>query len=103
MLIEYNIKYEKQKRFKWLGKQSLDFYLPEYNIAVECQGIQHFKPVEYFGGDEEFLKQIKRDNLKKVKCIKNNINILYYSDKNYNKEIINNKEKILKNILKYKK
>ena len=33
-------------RPKWLGKQSIDFFLPQYNIAIECQGKQHFG----FGG-----------------------------------------------------
>ena len=33
-----HIIFEKQKRFNWLGRQSLDFYLPKYNIGIECQG-----------------------------------------------------------------
>ena len=42
--------YIEQKKFKdWLGAQSLDFYLPEYNIAIECQGLQHYKPVDFAG------------------------------------------------------
>ena len=44
-LKENNIEFETQKRFKWLGGKSLDFYLPKYNIAIECQGLQHFRPV----------------------------------------------------------
>lgn len=32
-----NIDYEYQKRFKWLGKQSLDFYLDSLKIGIECQ------------------------------------------------------------------
>ena len=47
-LTEKNIHFEEQKRFDWLGRQSLDFYLPEYNIGIECQGIQHFKPIDFF-------------------------------------------------------
>ena len=42
-LLENNINFIPQQKFKWLGKQSLDFYLPEYNVAIECQGEQHFK------------------------------------------------------------
>ena len=38
-----------KKDLKWLGRQSLDFYLPKYNIAIECQGRQHFEPVDKFG------------------------------------------------------
>ena len=36
-----NIIYEKEKKFEWLknkGKLRLDFYLPKYNVALECQG-----------------------------------------------------------------
>ena len=40
---EHNkIEFEYQKKFEWLGKQSLDFYLPQYNVAIECQSKQHF-------------------------------------------------------------
>ena len=47
---------------------SLDFYLPEYNIAIECQGIQHFKRIEYFGGEKSFKEQKNRDTIKKELC-----------------------------------
>ena len=79
-----NIKLERQKRFYWLGKQRLDFYLPDYNIAIECQGEQHFKPVDFAGrGDvwanKLFLKNQERDKLKLKLCKDNNIRLLYYS------------------------
>lgn len=84
ILLKNNIKFEQQKRFDWLGRQSLDFYLPEHNIAIECQGEQHYRPIEFFGGNDEFQKIIKRDNEKLEKCKKNNIEILYYDNKKYN-------------------
>ena len=62
------ITYDYQKRFKWLGRQSLDFYLPDYNVGIECQGEQHFFPIEYFGGDKEFKKVLERDKRKKALC-----------------------------------
>ena len=74
------MEYERQKRFKWLGKQSLDFYLPDYNIAIECQGIQHFKPIKYFGGNKHFEYVKKLDNTKYKLCEKQGINILYYAN-----------------------
>ena len=103
LLKSYHIKYERQKRFNWLGKQSLDFYLPEYNIGIECQGIQHFKPVDFFGGLKSFAIQLERDDKKNNKCNENNIQIFYYSDKQYNNEIITNKQVLIEKILKYKK
>jgi len=48
----------------------LDFYIPEYNIGIECQGLQHYKPVEVFGGEEQFLKRLELDKKKKELCEK---------------------------------
>lgn len=92
-LIKNKIKYVYQcdrNMFKWLEKQSLDFYLPDYNIAVECQGEQHYKPIEYFGGENGLKNRIELDTKKKNKCCENNIKLLYfYEDKKLNEE--NNK------------
>ena len=75
-LIDNNINYIKQKRFKsWLGKQSLDFYLPDYNIAIECQGIQHFKNDKFYN----HLEVIQERDLKKKRlCNENNVHLIYY-------------------------
>lgn len=77
-----NIKYEYEKHFEWLGMQSLDFYLPDYNIAIECQGIQHFEPCN-FGSDkktaEEMFEYVKECDNKKYKlCKENGIKLIYY-------------------------
>ena len=83
LLLEDNkIYYISQYRNKWLGKQSLDFYLPEYNIAIECQGKQHFEPVKHFGGNNNYIQQKKRDILKLTKCTENNVKLLYYGKYN---------------------
>mgnify|MGYP000623586680 CR=1 FL=1 len=79
-LDDAGINYDYQKRFNWLGKQSLDFYLPDYNVGIECQGGQHFFPVEHFGGDKGFKKTLKRDKRKKALCEKHDIKLLYYSN-----------------------
>ena len=49
-------------------------------MAIECQGIQHFVPIEYFGGIDMFEKQKKMDELKKQLCEKHNIKVLYYTN-----------------------
>lgn len=56
----------------------LDFYLEENNkkIAIEYNGIQHYKPVEYFGGEKEYLKQCERDKWKKEYCEENKIELI---------------------------
>ena len=91
--------YEPQKKFNWLGLQSLDFYLPEYNIAIECQGNQHFNEYKMFGGKDGLEKIKKRDLEKLKKCIDNNVQILYFSNRKYADNIITSK-KILKNEIK---
>ena len=74
------ITYDYQKHFKWLGQQSLDFYLPDYKVGVECQGLQHFFPVEYFGGDKGFKQTLERDKRKKALCEKHDIKLLYFGN-----------------------
>lgn len=75
----YKIKYETQKKFKKckdINFLSFDFYLPDYNIAIEYQGKQHYEPVEYFGGDKKFKIQQLHDKIKKEYCEKNDIHLL---------------------------
>lgn len=72
-----NIFFIEQKRFEWLGKQSLDFYLPRFKIAIECQGKQHFTSVKHFGGEKEFEKRSLLDKNKYDLCKKHNISITY--------------------------
>lgn len=43
---------------------------------IEYQGKQHFEPIEYFGGQEVFDKQVYNDNLKVNYCKDNNIPLL---------------------------
>lgn len=99
-LLEKNIKFEEQKRFEWLGKQSLDFYLPQYNIAIECQGEQHFIPKRLFGNEEGLDRIIARDKLKKDKCNQHEISVIYYANYKFNfpYRVVNEKSEILKEI-----
>lgn len=94
-----------QKHFGWLGWQSLDFYLPKYNIGIECQGIQHFESVEYFGGNEKLQRQKEMDNKKMKLCEENGVKLLYYSNLNikFPYEVYTDKEKLIEDILKQKK
>lgn len=97
-LEENDIKFIRQKRFKWLGRQSLDVYIPSYNIAIECQGIQHFKPINYFGGIKGFENLKRLDKQKNKLCKDNGVKLLYYSNLQIGDNIITNKEKLLKEI-----
>ena len=109
VLTQEGIDFEREKTFEWLTHEKqlyLDFYLPKHNIAIECQGEQHFKPVEHFGGEAEFSEILKRDKVKTEKCREHGIKILLYSkEKNmpnsYFDTIYSNNEKLLKEILEY--
>ena len=84
ILKEKNINYTQQKTFSWLknkNKLRLDFYLPDYNIAIECQGRQHFEIVESFGGIEGFKYIQNNDKIKKILCEKNNLKLYYITYK----------------------
>lgn len=77
-LTKNNIRFEEQKKFKWLGRQRLDFYLPEYNIAIECQGKQHFyETTNWKKFNFEHICEL--DKLKYKLCKENNIKILYFT------------------------
>lgn len=106
VLLENDIKHTSQKRFKkWLGGQSLDFYLPEQNIAIECQGIQHFKTERRYNNLEEVQE---RDARKKRLCKENNVHLIYYVPEifaEYMKEddvFFTNAEDLLQYIKNYK-
>ena len=81
-----NIKYEIEKTFDWLKNEKnmfLDFYLTDFNVTIECQGIQHFKDT-CFGNNMSSLKDVqKRDKLKKELCEKHNIKVYYYENYHY--------------------
>jgi hypothetical protein len=66
----------------WLGWMRFDVYLPLRKVAIEYQGIQHFKPIDYFGGEEGLAKTKERDKKKLELALKNGVHIIYldYSD-----------------------
>lgn len=58
------------------SRQRFDFFLPDLNIAIEYDGVQHFKSVDYFGGEEGFKKTKERDRRKDEYCQSNNIKLI---------------------------
>lgn len=60
-----------------------DFYFPDYNKCIEYDGIQHFQPVDYFGGQKWFEYTQRHDNIKTQYCKTHNILLLripYYAE-----------------------
>lgn len=81
-LLDNNIKFECQKVIPGT-KLKFDFYIPQKNMYIEYDGIQHYEPRSRFGGEKEYLLQVKRDNIKNEYCKKNKIKLLRISYKNY--------------------
>ena len=88
----YNYIYQKTfdncKNKKYLP---FDFYLPDYNICIEYDGIQHYEPNIRFGGEDGFKKIKINDKIKTDFCNNNNIKLIR----------INYKENIIEKIKNY--
>lgn len=103
-LLENGLKYIHQYRPKFLtdGKShfSLDFFLPDYNVAIECNGAQHFVGHTFYSKNIEDI--VRRDKRKKQLCEENGIRVLYYTslsgDLEYFDPVIRDKTKLLTEI-----
>ncbi len=79
LLIENGVEFIHQYKFddcKNVFPLRFDFYLPEYNICIEYDGEQHFRPMGFSGGDIGFKRTVKNDKIKNQYCNKNNIGLL---------------------------
>ena len=74
---------------------SLDFYLPKYNIAIECQGIQHYEAKGMVFNEEKVNTIKQRDRLKYQLCQEHNIPIYYIK---YNEKVDERLNEILEKI-----
>lgn len=79
-------------RPEFLEFLELDIFIPCLNIGIEYQGIQHFKPVDHWGGKTSLEQVIKRDKKKKRLCNKNNIKlVIFYYYEELSRELVENK------------
>ena len=89
LLIENNFQTERQKHFDWLRntdtnfKLSIDFFIRNEKICIECQGGQHFYEMEIFGSEEGFTKIKQRDITKYNLCKENGIGMIYITNKKF--------------------
>ena len=92
LLVENNVSYRVEYSFSDLygiyGKNKLAFDFAIFNedntikCLIECQGEQHFEPVEKFGGETAYLNQVKNDNLKREYAQNHNYQLIEISYKN---------------------
>lgn len=79
ILDKLNIPYKRQKKFTTCFRiycLPFDFYAKFYNLCIEYDGQQHFKPVKFFGGEENFKETQESDAIKTQWCKDNNVNLL---------------------------
>ena len=96
ILVENQIDFIPQKRFddcKNTLALPFDFYLPKYNTCIEFDEIQHFKPIDFFGGNDEFNRRKTNDAIKTEYCNIHNINLIRLpytlSNEEIKKQILN--------------
>ena len=82
-----NIYYEKEKQFKdFISKNyqpyKYDFYLKDFNLIIEFDGEQHFKPWKNNLDRSSLRINIDNDKLKNIYIIENNLSLLriHYSE-----------------------
>ena len=96
ILNKYFINYKREKTFDGcVNKKKLrfDFYIPEKNICIEYNGIQHYQKVDRFGGEKKFNYQKNNDLIKSNFCKDKNINLIIIS---YKDSIIEKMKEIIK-------
>ena len=93
ILFTLRVKYDEEVEMEGLvnpkTKQKLrfDFFLPEYNVAIEYDGSHHYTPKSKYNGGctKKFVKQKIRDGIKNKYCKENNIVLLRFNKSDYKK------------------
>ncbi len=81
LLCRYKYSFQEQIKFDGLvgiggNLLSYDFGVyenGELDFLIECQGGQHYEPVDFYGGIEKYKIQLEHDRLKQEFCQKNHI------------------------------
>ena len=98
-LLAFNKIAHKTEYVVWIegSMYRFDFYLPQYNLFIEYDGEQHYRPVRFYKQSDEEMEQTfqetqKRDKIKNRYCEQNQINLLRipYWEKENIETIINN-------------
>lgn len=83
ILNQMNVKFVRQYKFEDccdINPLPFDFFLPDWKIAIEYQGEQHYIPSTKFGMTA-FLNTQKHDKIKQEYCLNHNIDLIIISYK----------------------
>lgn len=93
-LDEHGLSYVCQKTYFDLtgvngGLLSYDFAVDFCGtVLIECQGSQHYAPVDFFGGEKQFLVQKEHDLRKRTYADKHGFSLLYIDSDGNNKDAV---------------
>ncbi len=79
---------------RWLGRQHFDIWLPDWNVAVEYHGLQHFQPVDFFGGEAAFKKNVERDKKKLNLARRHGIKLFVVTEEDNTSDLVQQIRKI---------
>jgi len=79
VLTQWNVRFIKEKRFTEfynISSFQFDYYLPDYKIIIEFDGLQHFKEDVTWKEIIPFNERVRRDKIKNTVLFKNGVPIL---------------------------
>jgi len=83
-------------RPEFLQGLELDIFIKELKVGIEYQGIQHFEPVDHWGGIKALQKLKARDKKKRDICKSSGIDLIYFK---YDEDLSN--DLVLAKLKKY--
>lgn len=63
-------------RSDFLDGLELDIFMEDIKVGIEYQGIQHYEPVDHWGGEEGLKMPQKRDQKKKELCDEHDVGLV---------------------------
>jgi len=74
-----NLQFDREKEYPLLQDDKplrFDFYLPELKLLIEVDGTQHYQGSVFHRTREEWMKQIRHDEMKNQYCKEHAINLV---------------------------
>jgi hypothetical protein len=63
----------------FLDGLELDIYVPALKLGIEYQGIQHYEPIDHWGGQAALERTQERDKKKREHCRIEGVRLVYFS------------------------
>lgn len=76
----YKVIYQHRPHFlksKKGGQLSYDIFISGIDVAIEYQGKQHFEPIDFFGGEDAFKRNLERDEEKRELSAQHGVKLVY--------------------------